>query len=176
MKKYFYLFVAMMATVLVACEPKNTPDPKPDPDPIEEDETPEYLDASKESSMVVFLGPIALTGDTSIVVTDAEVDELSGEVQMGIRGSIACETGFRVAVTRSEEGGKDELCGVGQCVPGDGTKLQNFDFSMMGQKSGEWYTHFTPAKEGDHKITYKFMNYNRTITLAVTYSYKILYE
>lgn len=155
-----------MLCMLSACGPQNDPDPK-DPD----DETPEYLDKSKASSMVVYLGLVPVSGDTTITVTEAE-QSLSGAVQMGVSGKISGVKAFRVTATRSEADQKDELCAGVQCVPGDGELTQDFDYSLMGNTEASWYTHYTPVKEGVYTVKYCFQNYNRSITLTVKYDYK----
>lgn len=167
MKKFFYAMMSLaMLGMLVACEPKNKPDT-----PDEEDDAPEYMDKSKKSEMVVYVGPIAVAADTTIIVTDVE-ESLSGAKQMGISGTIKGVKGFRVTATRSEAGQKDELCAGVQCVPGDGELKQVYEFNLLnGSTEATWYTHYTPTKSGDYTVDYKFENYNRTLTIKVIYRY-----
>lgn len=167
MKKFFYVFLSCaMLSMLAACGPD---EPTPDPD---EDEVPEYLDKTKTSTMEVFLGVAPVKNDTTIEVTEAEAS-LSGAMQMGIKGRIKGVSGFRVTATRSEAGQKDELCAGVQCVPGDGELKQDFDYNLVGgTDEAQWYTHYTPAKEGVYTVAYKFQNYNRTLTITVNYNYK----
>lgn len=164
MKKFFYVFLscAMLAT-FAACGPD---EPTPDPD----EETPEFLDKSKTSSMVVMLGSMTVSADTTVIITDAEPSP-SGAVQMGVRGSISGVKAFRVTITRSEAGQKDELCAGQQCVPGDGELSQDIDYNMMGAAKADWFTHYTPVKAGDYTVNYKFRNYNRELNLKVIYRY-----
>jgi len=166
MKKFFYVMMsAAMLCMLSACGPQNDPDPKPD-----DDDTPEYLDKTKQSSMVVTLGAVALAGDTKIEVTEAE-PSLSGAVQMGVSGMISGVKAFRVTATRSEADQKDELCAGVQCVPGDGELTQDFDYNLMGNTEASWYTHYTPVKNGVYTVKYCFQNYNRSLTVTVKYNY-----
>lgn len=164
MKKFFYVFLSCaMLAAFAACGPD-------EPTPGPEDETPEFLDKSKTSSMVVTLANVPVASDTTIIVTDAE-PSLSGAVQMGVRGTIQGVKAFRVTITRSEAGQKDELCAGQQCVPGDGELSQDIDYNMMGADKADWYTHYTPAKAGDYTVNYKFQNYNRELNIKVIYRY-----
>lgn len=163
MKKFFYVFLSCaMLSMLPACGPD---EPTPDPD----EETPEYLDKSKQSQMKVFVDGEELTADKTIEVTEAE--ESLGGMQMGVFGRITGATGVRVSVTRSEADQKDELCALGTCKPGDGKLTQDFDFVQV-EGSEKWFTHYTPVKAGVYTVSYKFQNYNRTITLTVKYNYE----
>lgn len=167
MKKYlsFFIFTLLM-TGMVACGPGNEPTP---PDG-EENERPEFLDSTKTSTMQVFVGSFLLNADTTIVVTDAE-QSLSGAMQMGVQGAIQGVKQFRVTITRSKEDRKDELCAGVQCVPGDGELTQEIDFNLMGETSGQWYTHYTPTEKGDYTVDYLFQNYNKKVKLTVVYRY-----
>ena len=167
MKKFFYVMMSAAALCLfTACGDPNKPEPP-------EDEKPEYLDETKQSNMEITLGVVPITKDTTIDISEYEENPLTGAQVMEIRGSVRNVNGFRVTVTRSEAGLKDELCAGIQCVPGDGEKKQDFDYKLpSGQTEAKWYAHFTPAKEGTYTIVYQFQNYNRSITLTVNYNFK----
>ena len=167
MKKFFYVMMSAVALCLfTACGDPNKPEP---PD----DEKPEYLDETKQSNMEITLGVVPITKDTTIDISEYKENPLTGAQVMEILGFVRNVNGFRVTVTRSEAGLKDELCAGIQCVPGDGEKKQDFDYKLpSGQTEAEWYAHFTPAKEGTYTIAYQFQNYNRSITLTVNYNFK----
>lgn len=167
MKKFFYVMMSAAALCLfTACGDPNKPEPP-------EDEKPEYLDETKQSNMEITLGVVPITKDTTIDISEYKVNQLTGAQVMEIRGFVRNVNGFRVTVTRSEAGLKDELCAGVQCLPGDGEKKQDFDYKLpSGQTEAEWYAHFTPAKEGTYTIAYQFQNYNRSITLTVNYNFK----
>ena len=167
MKKFFYVMMSAAALCLfTACGDPNNPEPP-------EDEKPEYLDETKQSNMEITLGVVPITKDTTIDISEYEENPLTGAQVMEIRGFVRNVNGFRVTVTRSEAGLKDELCAGIQCVPGDGEKKQDFDYKLpSGQAEADWYAHFTPAKEGTYTIAYQFQNYNRSITLTVNYNFK----
>ena len=167
MKKFFYVMMSAAALCLfTACGDPNKPEPP-------EDEKPEYLDETKQSNMEITLGAVPISKDTTIDISEYEEDPLTGAQVMEIRGFVRNVNGFRVTVTRSEAGLKDELCAGIQCVPGDGEKKQDFDYKLpSGQTEADWYAHFTPAKEGTYTIAYQFQNYNRSITLTVNYNFK----
>lgn len=167
MKKFFYVMMSAVALCLfTACGDPNNPEPP-------EDEKPEYLDETKQSNMEITLGVVPITKDTTIDISEYEENPLTGAQVMEIRGFVRNVNGFRVTVTRSEAGLKDELCAGVQCLPGDGEKKQDFDYKLpSGQTEADWYAHFTPAKEGTYTIAYQFQNYNRSITLTVNYNFK----
>ena len=167
MKKFFYVMMSAVALCLfTACGDPNKPEPP-------EDEKPEYLDETKQSNMEITLGVVPITKDTTIDISEYKENPLTGAQVMEILGFVRNVNGFRVTVTRSEAGLKDELCAGIQCVPGDGEKKQDFDYKLpSGQTEAEWYAHFTPAKEGTYTIAYQFQNYNRSITLTVNYNFK----
>lgn len=167
MKKFFYVMMSAAALCLfTACGDPNKPEPP-------QDEKPEYLDETKQSNMEITLGVVPITKDTTIDISEYEENPLTGAQVMEIRGFVRNVNGFRVTVTRSEAGLKDELCAGIQCLPGDGEKKQDFDYKLpSGQTEAEWYAHFTPAKEGTYTIAYQFQNYNRSITLTVNYNFK----
>ena len=167
MKKFFYVMMSAAALCLFsACGDPNKPEPP-------EDEKPEYLDETKQSNMEISLGAVPISKDTTIDISEYEENPLTGAQVMEIRGFVRNVNGFRVTVTRSEAGLKDELCAGIQCLPGDGEKKQDFDYKLpSGQTEAEWYAHFTPAKEGTYTIAYQFQNYNRSITLTVNYNFK----
>lgn len=172
MRKIFYfLMAAVTMMAFAACEPKNPPtdDHGGNEEPSGDEELPTFLDPGKESQMVLFLGGIPVSADTSIVVFEAEENPLTGTKQMGLMGTITCADGFRVSISRSAEGQKDELCAGQQCVPGDGELTQTIDFSMMGEKNASWYTHYTVDQLASYVVVYTFTNYNRSIRLTVDY-------
>ena len=167
MKKFFYVMMSAAALCLfTACGDPNKPEPP-------KDEKPEYLDETKQSNMEITLGVVPITKDTTIDISEYKENPLTGAQVMEIRGAVRNVNGFRVTVTRSEAGLKDEPCAGIQCVPGDGEKKQDFDYKLpSGQTEADWYAHFTPAKEGTYTIAYQFQNYNRSITLTVNYNFK----
>lgn len=164
MKKFFYVFLSCaMLSMLPACGPD---EPTPDPDV---EETPEYLDKSKNSQMVVTLGASVLTKDTTVEVTEV-TPSLSGALTMEVSGTVSGVSAFRVTATRSEEGQKEELC-AGTCMISDGELTQNFDFTIGDASTTTWKAHYTPAKQGVYTVKYSFQNYNRTLNLTVKYNY-----
>ena len=71
-------------------------------------------------------------GGMEITVTDAELDILSGKMQMKLQGSLLCTAPLTVQITRSSTGLEDEFCCAGNCLSGNGETAQTLNYSPEG--------------------------------------------
>lgn len=114
-----------------------------------------------------------ILSDTTIIVTDYELDDLAGEIVMTVEGALFSDESedITVDVTRSEAGISDQVC-AGTCINGNGETTQRFEFDIENPLTG-WYAHYYPATEGEVTITYAFSDgVNPTRTLTVRYLYQ----
>ena len=118
---------------------------------------------------------IAITKDTTIVVTDFEYDEDMDEATMEVRGQLYSDESknITVTITRQSIGVIDQLCAAGNCVPGNGEQIQVCEFTIGSDAiQRSWFTHYTTAEPSEEEIRYEFNDgINSTITLTVKYSY-----
>lgn len=118
---------------------------------------------------------IAITKDTTIVVTEFEYDEDLGEALMEVRGKMYSDDSDSVwvTVTRSADGILDQFCAANSCVPGNGEKTQELSFKI-GKLDAErtWFAHYTALAAGKETISYAFDDgKNPVVTLKVEYNY-----
>ena len=118
---------------------------------------------------------IAITKDTTIVVTEFEYDEDMDEATMEVRGKMYSDDSdsIWVKVTRSTDGIIDQLCAANNCVPGNGEKIQELEFKIGTLDSERtWFAHYTAQVVGVETIVYTFSDgVNPTVTLTVEYNY-----
>jgi hypothetical protein len=118
---------------------------------------------------------IAITKDTTIVVTEFEYDEDMDEATMEVRGKMYSDDSdsIWVTVTRSADGIIDQLCAANNCVPGNGAKTQELEFKIGTLDSERtWFAHYTAQVVGVETIVYTFSDgVNPTVTLTVEYNY-----
>ena len=118
---------------------------------------------------------VAITKDTTIVVTEYEWDEDMEEATMGIEGEMYSDDSENIVVKieRSAEGILDQFCAAGNCVPGNGEKSQELSFVVLDMEEMRgWFTHYTPAAIGTETIVYTFNDgVNPAIVLTVEYNY-----
>ena len=118
---------------------------------------------------------IAITKDTTIVVTEFEYDEDMDEATMEVRGKMYSDDSdsIWVKVTRSTEGIIDQLCAANNCVPGNGEKIQELAFKIGSLDSERtWFAHYTAQVVGVETIVYTFSDgVNPSVTLTVEYNY-----
>ena len=118
---------------------------------------------------------IAITKDTTIVVTEFEYDEDMDEATMEVRGKMYSDDSdsIWVTVTRSSDGIIDQLCAANNCVPGTGEKTQELEFKIGTLDSERtWFAHYTAQVVGVETIVYAFSDgVNPTVTLTVEYNY-----
>lgn len=121
------------------------------------------------------LTSIAVTKDTTIVVTDYEYDEDLEEATMGVEGMMYSDEteNVIVTVTRSTTGIIDQFCAAGNCVPGNEELTQELTFTIGSLETmRRWFTHYTPMEEGEVVISYEFNDgVNPAITLTIQYNY-----
>ena len=163
MKKIIYMMTALLAVTLVGCKPAPVPTP--------------------HSEMTVFVNGIgAIARDTTIVVHDAEMNILTGEMTMGVSGDIRMSvTPLKVIVTSSATDRIDEFCAAGTCTITDGEPVQELKFVYGADipdteytSSVDWYAHYILPDEGDtdYVISYQFINHDRNVTLTIHYDYQ----
>ncbi len=118
---------------------------------------------------------IAITKDTTIVVTDFEYDEDMGEATMEVKGKMYSDESetIVVTVTRSADGIVDQFCAANNCVPGNGEKTQELSFKIGSLESERtWFAHYTAAVASVETITYTFDDgVSAVVTLTVEYNY-----
>jgi hypothetical protein len=162
MKKIIYMMAALLAVTLVGCKPTPVP--------------------TFHSEMTVFVNGIgAITKDTTIVVHDAEMNILTGEMTMGLSGDIRYTLApLDVNVTRSATDRIDEFCAAGKCTITNGEETQHLHFQYdmyegeLWAPNVDWYAHYNLPKEGDtdYVISYQFINHDRNVTLTIHYDYQ----
>lgn len=103
-----------------------------------------------------------------ITVTEAEIDILTGEPTMILKGELLASGPLTVTINRPSAGISDEFC-CGQCMPGNGETQQILNFSPSG--IAEWYSHYIPAPNSDLSITYTFSDSSDTRVIRVHYIY-----
>jgi hypothetical protein len=118
---------------------------------------------------------IAITKDTTLVVTEFEYDEDMDEATMEVRGKMYSDDSdsIWVTVTRSADGIIDQLCAANNCVPGNGEKTQELEFKIGTLDSERtWFAHYTAQVVGVETIVYTFSDgVNPSVTLTVEYNY-----
>ena len=118
---------------------------------------------------------IAITKDTTIVVTEFEDDEDMDEATMEVRGKMYSDESdsIVVTVTRSADGIIDQFCAANNCVPGNGEKNQELSFQLGSLDSERtWFAHYTAIAVGVETITYSFNDgVNPAVTMTVEYNY-----
>lgn len=117
---------------------------------------------------------VAITQDTTIVVSDYEKDFFAGGMVMSIEGNLnidATPADFTVRIAREAAGLRDEFC-LGNCVGGNGEKNQEIVTSLLSTNN-TWYTHFYPTEPGINVIAYTFVDGDKSITITVKYCYQM---
>ena len=159
MKQALYVFIAALGLSLAACQPKNPPVVEEDP----------------HSQMQVLVNGIGVIHqDTTIVVHDALLS-LSGEMQMEVRGEFQnVVKKLEVFITRSAIDRIDEFCTANTCTMCNGEEQQHLSFNLGEETSATWFAHYTLPETGDtdYIVSYKFVNYDREMTLTVHYDYQ----
>lgn len=116
---------------------------------------------------------VAITQDTTIVVSDYEEDFFSGETVMGVKGSVTVASNpynMTVNITREDAELRDEFC-LGNCVGSNGELQQAIAATLLNNYE-TWFTHFYPAEAGMTTIVYSFEDgHGKVINLTVKYSY-----
>lgn len=97
----------------------------------------------------------------------AEEDPLTGQMVMGIKGSVLTNGQLKVGIVREETGVEDEFCCAGQCTSGNREVTQFLDYEQTGVI--EWYAHYYPEPNSYVKISYTF-----TETAQEGFQYKVI--
>lgn len=92
--------------------------------------------------------------DIEYPVFTAEEDPLTGQMVMGVKGSVLNNGQLKVDIVREETGLKDEFCCAGQCTSGNGEVMQFLNYEQTGIM--EWYAHYYPEPNSYAKISYTF--------------------
>ena len=113
----------------------------------------------------------------AITLTEAEEDILTGEMVMGITGSLICNGTLSVSITRSETGLTDEFCCADKCTGGNKEQEETLQFTPGGK--AKWYIHYMPASGSETEITYLFKFFRKyhlfKLRAAVKHRSKFLY-
>jgi len=110
-----------------------------------------------------------INNDTTITVTEANEDPISGELVMGVKGNIVANGELTVVINRYTTGIEDQLCVGSACNPGNQEATQTMVFNLTGMSN--WYTHYAPKHSGTYTIEYCFTAESQTIRLTVNYTY-----
>lgn len=113
-----------------------------------------------------------IDADTTITITEAEMDPLTGAIQMEIHGNLLLINGtaLKVEITRSASGVADQFCCGSNCVNGNLAETETLNFTVASKMSS-WFTHYAPAPGSVYTVTYKFIDGSHAITLTVNYDY-----
>jgi len=153
MKKIIYMMVALLSLCLAGCN---------------------KLEPEKHSDMKVLVNGVGeITKDTTIVINLAEIS-LSGELQMSVHGEMKDVVDvLKVTITRSDTDRIDEFCTGSTCTICDGETIQELEFPFKDNTSSRWYAHYYLPQDGDtdYVVSYKFSNYDKSVTLTVHYDY-----
>lgn len=101
------------------------------------------------------------------LVTETEIDALSGKERMLLEGMLLAEGPLTVTVTRSQTELSDEFCCAGSCTAGNGQTSETLSFTPSGVTS--WYVHYNPAPGSDVSISYLFSDDAGSLELRVQY-------
>lgn len=104
-----------------------------------------------------------------LVVTQAEIDPMTGEPMMSLKGDLLADGQLDVTITRSQSGIVDEFCCANQCTTGNKETTETRSFTPSGMAS--WYIHYAPAPDSDVQITYHFADSSDSRELRVHYIY-----
>lgn len=112
-----------------------------------------------------------ITKDTTIVVTEHELDFITEKDVMSLMGYVTpANKALNVTINRSTTNTNDQFC-LGNCFQSNGELKQELSITLISNIGG-WQTHFYPTEAGTTTIAYTFNDgVNPTITLTVKYSY-----
>ena len=112
-----------------------------------------------------------ITKDTTIVVTEHELDFITEKDVMSLMGYVTpANKALNVTINRSTTNTNDQFC-LGNCFQSNGELKQELSITLISN-IGYWQTHFYPTEAGTTTIAYTFNDgVNPTITLTVKYSY-----
>lgn len=103
-----------------------------------------------------------------LVVTQAEIDPMTGEPMMSLKGDLLADGQLDVTITRSQSGLTDQFC-CGECLYGNGQTEQILQLSPQGPT--DWNVHYYPTANSDVQITYHFADNSDSRELHVHYIY-----
>jgi len=103
----------------------------------------------------------------NITIDKAELDILSGKMQMGLKGNLVCSGTLTVTISRSSAGLEDEFCCAGQCTAGNEETSETLEFYPNGL--AEWYVHYNPLPNSDETIVYRFTEGEESRVITVRY-------
>lgn len=118
---------------------------------------------------------VAITKDTTLIISEYEEDFFSGDDVMSVTGSLTVSStpaNITVDITRLENGIRDEFC-MGNCVGGNQEMTQEIVATLFSNNTS-WYTHFYPTEPSITVITYTFDDgAGKSLTLTVKYCYQM---
>lgn len=118
---------------------------------------------------------VAITQDTTIIVSDYEEDFFSGAMVMSVKGAIEVSNTpatLSVRITRNNTELVDEFC-LGGCFTSNGEVTQELTMPLFSNYN-LWFTHLYPTEPSVTKIAYTFYNEEDAITLTVKYCYEMV--
>lgn len=112
-------------------------------------------------------GDIPKEEGMEITISEAQEDQLTGEMIVKLNGTLLCNEPLTVIINRSVEGIEDEFCCANQCTFGNGLTTDTLNFTPGGLAS--WYAHFSPA-DTYVTIVYTFSTETESRVLKVHYN------
>lgn len=105
-----------------------------------------------------------------LLITEGEVDILSGKYTMELNGTLLSATSqLTVQIYRSASGLEDEFCCSGNCTAGNGETVETKVFAVSGMAN--WYSHYVPTPGSDVTVRYVFDDGAEQRELRVHYVY-----
>lgn len=109
---------------------------------------------------------------TTVTITEAELDPLTEQLQMGLEGSLLASGKLTVTITRSEANLSDEFCCADLCKSGNGSTSETFEYTLDGDKPAKWFAHYAPAGSSDVTIEYLFSDGTESRKLTARFVYQ----
>lgn len=118
---------------------------------------------------------VAITQDTTIIVSDYEEDFFSGAMVMSVKGAIEVSNTpatLSVRITRNNTELVDEFC-LGGCFTSNGEVTQELTMPLFSNYN-LWLTHLYPTEPSITVVAYTFDDgTDSAITLTVKYCYEM---
>lgn len=128
--------------------------------------------AQNSSALIVNVnghGEISEDG-MELTITEAEVDPMTEQLLMELKGDLLCSDTLTVIISRSAAGIEDEFCCADQCRAGSGETNDTLNYTPGGMAT--WFAHYTPAANSNVTISYLFSDKTENRTLTVHYKYQ----
>ena len=112
----------------------------------------------------------AIKADTTIVITEAKTNVITGKEEMEVTGLINYQGTLLVNIERGDADQDDQFCCADRCINTNYELRQQLSFSVNGVSN--WFAHYTPEHSGDATVTYTFAPNNvNALRLTIVYRY-----